>query len=172
MVLLAGWTRRTGTDAVGAGIGRHHAGAARRRCAAFVRRWSRWRPPGRGVQLALGRLQLQEQRINTAIKRADDARTRLAELQREQGRDAAADAGVGERAARARHRVGGDGPNPEEIAGMIEHHKQQLASHSAELQRVAAEEAAYATEVTTEQARWTEINQRLEELERALRPLK
>ncbi len=55
---------------------------------------------------------------------------------------------------------------------MIEHHKQQLASRSAELQRVAAEEAAYATEVTTEQARWTEINQRLEELERALRPLK
>src|SRR5688500_6840635 len=39
---------------------------------------------GPRVQLALGRLQLQEARMNTTIKRADDARTRLAQLQREQ----------------------------------------------------------------------------------------
>jgi hypothetical protein len=40
------------------------------------------------------------------------------------------------------------------------------------VQRVAAEEATYAAEVVTEQVRWTEFNQRLEDLERALRPLK
>jgi chromosome segregation ATPase len=127
---------------------------------------------GPRVQLALGRLQLQEQRINTSIKRAEDARNRLAQLQREQ-----AELQQQLRAFESEHkanasRANGEGPNGEQFAGLIEHHKQQLASHSAELQRVAAEEAAYATEVATEQARWTEINQRLEDLERALRPLK
>jgi hypothetical protein len=34
------------------------------------------------------------------------------------------------------------------------------------------EESSVANEVTSEQGRWTEFNQRLEELERALRPLK
>ena len=29
-------------------------------------------------------------------------------------------------------RVGGDGPTPEQLAGVIQHHKQQLANHSAE----------------------------------------
>ena len=66
-----------------------------------------------------------------------------------------------------------DGPNSEQFAAQWSNiTSSELASRSAEMQRVTAEEAAYATEVATEQARWTEINQRLEELERLLRPLK
>ena len=47
-----------------------------------------------------------------------------------------------------------------------------MGRSSRELQRLTAEESTYATEVANEQARWTEFNQRLEDLERALRPLK
>lgn len=125
---------------------------------------------GPRVQLALGRLQLQEQRITNAIKRADDARNRLAPLQREQAVIQDRVRGL-ESALKERH-AGGDGPPVEELAAVLKHERQNLARESAEVQRVAAEEATYATEVASEQARWTEINQRLEDLERALRPLK
>jgi hypothetical protein len=40
------------------------------------------------------------------------------------------------------------------------------------VQRLVAEEAMVAQEMSAEQTRWTEFNQRLEDLERALRPLK
>ena len=46
--------------------------------------------------------------------------------------------------------------------------KQQLARATAEIQRLQTEEAAAASQVASEQARWAEINQRLEELDRAL----
>ena len=126
---------------------------------------------GPRVQLALGRLQLQEQRINTSIKRADDARSRLAQLQREQAALQQQVRGF-ESEIKDRARTNGEGPTVEQLTGLLEHHKQMLTSQTAELQRAAAEEALYANEVATEQARWTEINQRLEDLERMLRPLK
>ena len=127
---------------------------------------------GPRVQLALGRLQLQEQRMNTSIKRAEDARTRLAQLQREQAALQQQLRGFEAELKASANRGNGDGPNAEQFAAMIEHHKQQLTTHNAEMQRVAAEEAMYSAEVASEQSRWTEFNQRLEELERALRPLK
>ena len=52
------------------------------------------------------------------------------------------------------------------------HHRQHLAMLNADVQRLTAEEATIATDVESEQARWIEFNQRLEDLERALRPLK
>ena len=127
---------------------------------------------GPRIQLALGRLQLQEQRINTSIKRADDARTRLAQLQREQAEMQQQFRGLESELKNRGHRADGQGPGVDDVAAMLEHHKQMLAIRNGEVQRAAAEEATYANEVATEQARWTEINQRLEDLERALRPLK
>jgi chromosome segregation ATPase len=127
---------------------------------------------GPRVQLALGRLQLQEQRITNAIRRADDARTRLAGLHREQAEMQQRLRSVEMEFKERQTRAGADGPTAEQIAGMLDYEKQGLARHNAEVQRVAAEEAVYANEVATEQARWTEINQRLEDLERMLRPLK
>jgi chromosome segregation ATPase len=127
---------------------------------------------GPRVQLALGRLQLQEQRINHAIKRADDARARLTQLQREQTEERGRLRGFESLLTERGTRPNVEGPPLEELAAMIKHHKQRLAEHDAAVQRGAAEEALFATEVATEQTRWTEMNQRLEELERGLRPLK
>jgi len=46
--------------------------------------------------------------------------------------------------------------------------KHQLTLATAEVQRLQTEESQAASQVASEQARWVEINQRLEELDRAL----
>jgi peptidoglycan hydrolase CwlO-like protein len=46
--------------------------------------------------------------------------------------------------------------------------KQQLARATAEIQRLQTEEADASSQIASEQERWVEINQRLEELDRAL----
>ena len=48
----------------------------------------------------------------------------------------------------------------------------EAAAANADLQRLLAQEAALANDVSTEQARWSDLNQRLEDLERSLRPVK
>jgi chromosome segregation ATPase len=128
---------------------------------------------GPRVQLALGRLQLQEQRLNTAIRRLDEAHTRLAEAQRQQAdmqqQVAALDRDLKEG---LRGPANADAPPREEIEHILVVRRRELAQITTELQRLTAEESGLAIEVTNEQARWTEFNQRLEDLERALRPLK
>lgn len=129
---------------------------------------------GARVQLALGRLQLQEQRVNTAVKRLDEARTRLGQLQPQEADlqrqvanfDAALKDGRGFKSP------SGEGPTREELEDVRADHQRRLAQLRTEIQRLSAEESVYATDVANEQARWTELNQRLEDLERALRPLK
>jgi hypothetical protein len=66
----------------------------------------------------------------------------------------------------------GESPTAEQLEEIRNEVRRQVARSSADLQRLTAEESVLATDVTTEQARWTELNQRLEDLERALRPLK
>ena len=48
---------------------------------------------------------------------------------------------------------------------------QDLARATAEVQRLQAEKSEAAAQVSSEQTRWAEINQRLEELDRADAPL-
>ena len=120
---------------------------------------------GPSVQLAMGRLQLQEQRINTLVRRADvvhgalvAAHKRASELQDRMGN---------------LQRLLKGNPEPEEprrssIEGELPILKQELARATAEIQRLQAEESDAAAQVASEQARWAEINQRLEELDRAL----
>jgi chromosome segregation ATPase len=134
---------------------------------------------GPRVQLALGRLQLQEQRLNAAIKRLDEARTRLMETQRQhadiQQQIAALDLALKEPGRRVSgSSPPGETPSPsiEELEEIRDDHRRRLARLNTEVQRLTAEESLCATEVNGEQARWTELNQRLEDLERALRPLK
>ena len=128
---------------------------------------------GPRVQLALGRLQLQEQRVNAAIRRLDESRARMAEVQRRQA-DSSEQVASMDRALKEGHwgRSDGGGPPAEELQQVLTIRRRELAQINAELQRVTAEESSLAIEVTTEQARWTEFNQKLEDLERALRPLK
>jgi chromosome segregation ATPase len=131
---------------------------------------------GPRVQLALGRLQLQEQRLNAAVKRLDEVRSKLAEIQRSQS-EAQQQLATLDTAMKATHfaaavSAGNDVPTQEQVEEIRTHHRRHLAHLNGELQRLTAEESIYATDVTTEQARWTDFNQRLEDLERRLRPLK
>jgi chromosome segregation ATPase len=116
---------------------------------------------GPRVQLALGRLQLQEQRLNTLIRRLESIRERLVSTQADVAdheervkemekmmRQATEDRGV--------------------IAQATAEFSRQIARGTAEVQRLQAEEAVVAADVASEQNRWSDINQRLEELERAL----
>jgi len=118
---------------------------------------------GPNIQLAMGRLQLQEQRINTLVRRADVLRDALAAAHK--------------RAGEIRDRMGNlqraleDSTEPvhrSAIEADLPILKQDLARVMAEIQRLQTEESDAAAQVATEQARWGEINQRLEELDRAL----
>jgi len=118
---------------------------------------------GPGIQLAMGRLQLQEQRISTIVRRADVLRDALGAAHK--------------RAGELRDRVGNmqrafenstEPLNRSAIEGELPIVKQDLARATAEVQRLQQEESDAAAQVSAEQTRWAEINQRLEELDRAL----
>ena len=119
---------------------------------------------GPSIQLAMGRLQLQEQRINTLVRRADGLHEALA-LAHKQA------AALQDRLGNAQRELEGD-TAPEwqshlqrEVLPLL---KQELARATAEIQRLQTEESEAASQVASEQARWAEINQRLEDLDRAL----
>lgn len=118
---------------------------------------------GPRVQLAFGRLQIQEQRVNAAVKRAQDLRAQIA----------GAEGALGNaRTLLARFQRAIEGTaNPSErndLEGQIAALKQQIARQSTDLQRLQTDEADASSQVLAEQTRWTEINQRLEDLERVL----
>ena len=118
---------------------------------------------GPSIQLAMGRLQLQEQRISTLVRRADGVRDELVAAHKQ----------TGELQDRLRNGQRELDANPEaqrrsELQAWMADLKQQLARATAEIQRLQTEESEAAAQVSSEQARWAEINQRLEELDRAL----
>jgi hypothetical protein len=114
------------------------------------------------VQLALGRLQLQEQRVNTLLRRLETTRETLRRAQDElaetQTHLPGLEASVRDRTA----------PNLPQATAELEMIKVHLGRQSGEVQRLLAEEASLVADVSAEQGRWTQINQRLEEMERAL----
>jgi predicted nucleic acid-binding Zn-ribbon protein len=118
---------------------------------------------GPRVQLALGRLQLQEQRLNTLIMKLDATREKLANSQRQASQHqwqltrletAAKEAPNAEEREQANH--------------MLTVLKGEIADSQTDMQRLTAEEASTASEIASEQNRWSEFNTRLEELERSL----
>ena len=118
---------------------------------------------GPRVQLALGRLQLQEQRLNTLIVKLDGIRDKLVMNQRQAVQRQQQMAQL-EMAVR-------DAPNAEEreqANHMIVMMKGEITDAQTEVQRLTVEEATTAAEISSEQNRWNDFNQRLEELERTL----
>jgi chromosome segregation ATPase len=118
---------------------------------------------GPRVQLALGRVQLQEQRIGNQIRRLDAAKASLGAAQRELE--------PLERRASALENVIREFPNSEgrrDAETELARVKAELATRRAEVQRITAEESLLAQDIAVEQNRWSDFNQRLEELERAL----
>ena len=120
---------------------------------------------GARVQLALGRVQLQEQRLNAAIRRLEETRTRLTQLQR-MSADQQDQLAMMETAIKENRE--GLPAEREQVEQMLKHHRRQIARSAAEVQQLTLDEAALANDVVNEQARWNEYNVRLEELERTL----
>jgi hypothetical protein len=118
---------------------------------------------GPRVQLSVGRLQLQEGRIAGMIRRLDTVRDTLTTARKEL---------EGMKGALKMFKVE-EGRNPaqkDDLPFPFGNFKEGAAAAEANIARLVAEEAQLVQDIATEQARWTEINQRLEELERALAP--
>ena len=117
---------------------------------------------GPQVQLALGRLQLQEQRVNNLVRRMEGLQNELTSA----GRDT--DKAREELATMETALKTMSGDERMAVEGIIPRLKTAHAREVARVQRLQVEEAGLNQELATEQGRWTEINQRMEELERAL----
>ena len=119
---------------------------------------------GPRVQLSVGRLQLQEGRIAGMIRRLDTVRDRLSTARRElEGFKGAQKMMEGSEQSK-------QGEEKEDFGPILAGMKNQAAAAQANVDRLAAEEVQLTQELAAEQARWVEINQRLDELERALGP--
>ena len=118
---------------------------------------------GPRVQLALGRLQLQEQRVNTLVRRLEEIRASLTQARKE------FDA-VSEQLGRF-ERLSREAAEPEvrrDAEDQFKGFKTIVTRANLEVQRLQNDEAAVMQDISTEQGRWNELNQRLEALERAL----
>jgi predicted nucleic acid-binding Zn-ribbon protein len=120
---------------------------------------------GPRVQLAFGRLQLQEQRVNTAIRRLETLRDAVAKAEKD-----VATTQVQLSAMENMFKSGDASPddrNP--MSAMIATLKKAVAAGTADVMRLQGEEAQLQQQIATEQGRWEEINRALEDLERAFR---
>jgi len=118
---------------------------------------------GPRIQLALGRLQLQEQRVNTMLRRHDDIKAQIASTETQLGQMRDSQSRLDQELRRA------TSPDVrEQFEQEAEMMKSTIERFSAELQRLQAEEIAVAQAVASEQGRWLDINARLEALEREL----
>jgi tetrahydromethanopterin S-methyltransferase subunit G len=112
------------------------------------------------AQLLVGRLQLQEGRVTSMIRRLDGVHDSLATVRGEYEQLRAT------RAVRERELPGG--MPPEEKESLLAVLTAQEVAAKAGVERLSAEEAQLAADIAVEQQRWTAINQRLDELERSL----
>jgi chromosome segregation ATPase len=119
---------------------------------------------GPRVQLFVGRLQLQEARITSMARRLDTVRDSLAGAQAhyENTRQRFKEL----QSAMAENREGL--PPRAELESLLANRRSEVSAAKTAVDRLTAEEAQLVQDLTVEQGRWTEINQRLDELERAL----
>lgn len=126
---------------------------------------------GASGQLALGRLQLQEQRVNALMTRLDTTREMLAESQREalQRREGCKSIETTLTSPTPSPFFHGEYmPSREELEQRLTACRAEMAAAASETQRLSAEEAVLAADLLTEQSRWSDLNRRLEEIELAL----
>ena len=118
---------------------------------------------GPRVQLALGRLQLQEQRVNNLLRRLETTRGSLAGAQREEEKFRQNLAELEEAS-----RTAEDAEDRRRAGGELKMLKPAHARFVADVQRFQLEESGTLQELASEQGRWSDINRQMEELERAL----
>jgi DNA repair ATPase RecN len=115
------------------------------------------------AQVLIARLQLEEGRVTTLVRRLSEVRDSQAKAQAayEQLRGAMNMFGK-------EHKPGEPTDDAEGMEGVLGGLKTQVTAAKANVDRLAAEEAQLTADIATEQQRWVEINQRLDDLERAL----
>jgi chromosome segregation ATPase len=121
---------------------------------------------GPRVQLALGRLQLQEQRVNGMIRRLESVRDSISKAEKENEQVKAQLASF-----ETMFKASGGDVKPGEtnpMEGMLVGFRNAAAGGEADIQRLQAEEAQIQQQIAAEQGRWAEINRALEDLERAM----
>jgi chromosome segregation ATPase len=115
---------------------------------------------GTRAQLLFGRLQMQEQRLTSLAGQLQETRTRLASVQRDRQNHASKVEGLIEGIDHAR--------NAEQRLDMeqaLKVARQTLAQFDQQVSALQAEDVGIGQALSTEQARWVELNGRLEELE-------
>jgi hypothetical protein len=120
---------------------------------------------GPRIQLFVSRLQLQETRMNNSIRRLDTVREHLT------GERQTLDRLEEEVKLNETALASGQVMNAnlrEELPRIIAQQKRETTTRRAAVARLVAEEAQLAQDLALEQGRWSEINQRLDELERSL----
>jgi hypothetical protein len=126
---------------------------------------------GASGQLALGRLQLQEQRVNALMTRLDTTREKLGDWQREelQQRERCKSVETALTSPATSRLFHGDyTPSREDLEQLMATCRSEMAATARDTQRLSAEEAVLAADLLTEQSRWSDLNRRLEEIELAL----
>jgi chromosome segregation ATPase len=113
------------------------------------------------AQLLVGRLQLQEGRLTSMIRRLDTVRDNAATARTQYNQL------LGSVKMLEQSDEPGD-KEASEMPGVLSGLKSQVAAAKANVDRLAAEEMQLTGDIVTEQQRWIAINQRLDELERAL----
>ena len=119
---------------------------------------------GPRVQLALGRLQLQEQRVNNLLRRMESVQNDLAGTLQEA--DKARQQVASMEGALKSNRLEPD--QQKEVENMLPDLQAGVGRLLAKVQRLQVGESDLTQELATEQNRWTDINRQMEELERTL----
>lgn len=119
---------------------------------------------GPRVQLALGRVQLQEQRVNNLLRRIEEGRDRAADAQRKHDQMQQQLRGLQEAVRDPKP----EGPPVAELQAMQRETERELARLAADVQRLTGEAAAMEVDLANEQSRWIDLNQRMDALEQSL----
>ena len=118
---------------------------------------------GTRIQLLVARVQLQEQRIGELSRRLDSVRSELRNVEREATM-------MAPQVTAMQEAVQTEDPNDrqsaEEAAAML---ASQVESLERRRQELASEEGYLSQQITAEQGRWADFNNRLEELEKTLK---
>jgi chromosome segregation ATPase len=122
---------------------------------------------GARVQLSLGRLQLQETRVNNMIRRLESIRDSIAKAEKEHAQTAAQLANFEGMFKQNAKDIPPGEKNPMEA--MLDGFRKGVEGGAADILRLQTEEAQIQQQIAAEQGRWAEINKALEELERSLK---
>jgi chromosome segregation ATPase len=123
---------------------------------------------GARIQLLVARVQMQEQRIAEATRRASAIRDDLSSVDMQIAQfsvmlkqfESAPDGG----------RLSPE--DQRQVESMLEIQKQQVAAAEKRRQDLVAEDALLSQQIAADQSRWSDVNAQLDELERALIPRK